>query len=398
MFPYQDPTGTDFLERLGALETYRSKLKLHYDVAANEPGTNFETLERFQQLKPEKQAEIATIPWEAFPVKQAGATDQRIDRDRLELQEEYVEWCLESPAGETQTITFCTEFPEYFEALADVSFQALEAGIQQIMPGANPTPQELLGLEHPPASLVGDGVVGPQTWTMLDRVSEIEDSSFDQPLLRRGARGHAVQRLQERLQLLSLINVVDGDFGPGTEAAVKAAQERYIGAGHLFREQLARNPWNDGSQGIHCMFQPFNKLTFLFKLVSQCCVPKAVNPRGMCEIVSPNCVPERNSDPLVCTTAQRQVQAGRHITLKDPVKIRILKLEGRWKLNGQTIDINDPNQNQGIWQVSRGEQRGVLRLVPGLELDSSSIRTGAQVARKLMVGVDVLVASASDFS
>lgn len=397
MFPYQDPTGTDLLERLGALEAYRSKLKRQYAVAANEPGTHFETLERFQQLKPGKQAQTATIPWEAFPIKQSGATDQRIDRDRLELQEEYVEWCLESPAGEPQTLTFTTEFPEYFEALADVSFQALMAGVQHIIPGANPTAQELLGVDVPPAPLGVDGVVGPQTWTMLDRVSEVEDRSFDQPVLRRGDRGRGVQRLQERLKLLGLVNAVDGDFGPMTEAAVKTAQSRYVGAGHLFRQQLERNPWNDGSRGIHCMFQPFNKLNFLFKLVSQCCVPKAVNPRGMCEIVSPNCVPERNSDPLVCTTAQRQVQAGQHITLKDPVKIRILKLEGRWTLNGQTININDPNQNQGIWQVSRGEQRGVLRLVPGLEVDSSSIRTGAQVARKLMVGADVLVASASDF-
>ena len=39
------------------------------------------------------------------------------------------------------------------------------------------------------------------------------------PLLRRGARGNAVQRLQERLEV-----TVDGDFGPATEAAVRAFQ------------------------------------------------------------------------------------------------------------------------------------------------------------------------------
>ncbi|NJN31335.1 MAG: peptidoglycan-binding protein [Synechococcales cyanobacterium RM1_1_8] len=320
-----------------------------------------------------------------------------MDRDRQDLQEEYVEWSLSPAAGPPSSLTFTTEFPEYFEALADVSFEALVAGLREIMPSANPTSQELLGVARAPGPLAVDGIVGGQTWAVLNRVAAMDDRPADQPVVRRGDRGRAVQRLQERLQSLDLLKLVDGDFGPITERAVVTAQQQYRGAGHLFRQQLNRNPWNDGSKGTFCMFQRFNRLNFLFRLVSQCCVPKPINPRAMCALVSPNCVPERNSDPMVCATAQRQVQAGRLISLRDPVGIRILELKGRWQLNGQAIEINNPAKNQGIWQVSRGGQRGVLRLLPGLTVDSATIRTGAQVARKVMVGVDVLVAEASSF-
>lgn len=44
------------------------------------------------------------------------------------------------------------------------------------------------------------------------------------PLLRRGAKGDAVRRLQQRLVASGARLAVDGDFGPGTEKAVRAFQ------------------------------------------------------------------------------------------------------------------------------------------------------------------------------
>jgi N-acetylmuramoyl-L-alanine amidase len=48
------------------------------------------------------------------------------------------------------------------------------------------------------------------------------------PILRLGMQGPAVTRLQERLQAIGAFSgAIDGVFGPATEAAVKAAQQRY---------------------------------------------------------------------------------------------------------------------------------------------------------------------------
>ena len=48
------------------------------------------------------------------------------------------------------------------------------------------------------------------------------------PILRRGAKGDAVYRLQQRLGTLGFLAIgPDGDFGELTEKAVKAAQQKY---------------------------------------------------------------------------------------------------------------------------------------------------------------------------
>ncbi len=48
------------------------------------------------------------------------------------------------------------------------------------------------------------------------------------PILRRGAKGDAVYRLQQRLGTLGFLTIgPDGDFGELTEKAVKAAQQKY---------------------------------------------------------------------------------------------------------------------------------------------------------------------------
>jgi peptidoglycan hydrolase-like protein with peptidoglycan-binding domain len=71
--------------------------------------------------------------------------------------------------------------------------------------------------------LTVDGIVGPQTWSKLPADPET-------PTLSRGATGTAVSALQKGLKDYSAQNSaadpgpIDGDFGPRTEAAVRAYQ------------------------------------------------------------------------------------------------------------------------------------------------------------------------------
>lgn len=60
------------------------------------------------------------------------------------------------------------------------------------------------------------------------RNPNIQYTSSGWPILRMGMQGSEVTKLQKLLQTLGFLNgSVDGDFGAGTEAAVKAAQVRY---------------------------------------------------------------------------------------------------------------------------------------------------------------------------
>jgi peptidoglycan hydrolase-like protein with peptidoglycan-binding domain len=72
------------------------------------------------------------------------------------------------------------------------------------------------------AGLTVDGVVGPMTWQALP-------ADPNTPLLARGASGSVVTALQKGLKKFSTPatdpGAVDGDFGPKTEAAVKAYQQ-----------------------------------------------------------------------------------------------------------------------------------------------------------------------------
>lgn len=55
-----------------------------------------------------------------------------------------------------------------------------------------------------------------------------QSTTVDLPILRVGMQGPAVTRLQERLRTLGfLTGTADGVFGPTTQAAVKAAQQRF---------------------------------------------------------------------------------------------------------------------------------------------------------------------------
>ena len=72
------------------------------------------------------------------------------------------------------------------------------------------------------AGLTVDGIVGPATWQALP-------ADPDTPVLSRGASGSVVTALQQGLKKYSTPatdpGLVDGDFGPKTEAAVKAYQQ-----------------------------------------------------------------------------------------------------------------------------------------------------------------------------
>jgi peptidoglycan hydrolase-like protein with peptidoglycan-binding domain len=72
------------------------------------------------------------------------------------------------------------------------------------------------------AKLTMDGIVGPLTWEKLD------DADKTDPTLRRGDERVAVRGLQRRLLDAGYGTgelEIDGEFGPQTEAAVKAFQE-----------------------------------------------------------------------------------------------------------------------------------------------------------------------------
>ncbi len=65
-----------------------------------------------------------------------------------------------------------------------------------------------------------DGVVGPKTWAAL------RSSTPTAPVLKKGSSGAAVKEAQLMLQKLGHYKLpLDGSFGPGTEAAVKAFQK-----------------------------------------------------------------------------------------------------------------------------------------------------------------------------
>ncbi len=155
MFAYIDPTGTDFLKQQGALDEYRAIVDGFYQNSARLPNSGFAVLDAFETL-PAGTSQINSVPWRAFPVT-ASAPFEEIDRDRFRWQDEYVEWWTErSETGAIARVTFTTEFPEYYQALARVSVEALMAGIQDAIPGASPTLEDLFGAEFDPRLANGE--------------------------------------------------------------------------------------------------------------------------------------------------------------------------------------------------------------------------------------------------
>lgn len=152
MFQYTDPAGTGVLAAQNALLNYQIELHGLYRQFAELPNSGFTMLEAFEALTGGAQATTAVVTWIAFP-RTAQASFEEIDADRLAHQDEYVEWQVEQdPAdGRLTTVTFTTQFLEYYEALAAAGEAALVAGIQDAYPAAQPTTIELFGTGFNPA-------------------------------------------------------------------------------------------------------------------------------------------------------------------------------------------------------------------------------------------------------
>ena len=92
-----------------------------------------------------------------------------------------------------------------------------------------PTPEALSSAETKPAEVkpaVSSGVTKPAAKSPEPKSAESVPSKY--PILRKGAKGEAVIRLQTRLRSIGLLQTpVDGDFGSATELAIKAAQQKY---------------------------------------------------------------------------------------------------------------------------------------------------------------------------
>jgi peptidoglycan hydrolase-like protein with peptidoglycan-binding domain len=85
------------------------------------------------------------------------------------------------------------------------------------------------------AGLAVDGIVGPNTWQALP-------ADPNTPVLSRGDSGSVVTALQKGLKKYSTPatdpGTVDGDFGPKTEAAIKAyQQDRGVAADGIVGDQ-----------------------------------------------------------------------------------------------------------------------------------------------------------------
>jgi hypothetical protein len=174
------------------------------------------------------------------------------------------------------------------------------------------------------------------------------------------------------------------NFNPDAASARTRAQR--------FVRHLERNPWNNGERGILCLTQGANTLVALFGLLGACGVPQSIDPALVCGSVGGACVPGRNSDPAVCRTAQELARGNRSFAPQDPCGIRILRLDpvGRWTVDGQVVDINDPAANRGLWAVTRNGRRGVFTFRGDVRLDGGKIQTGAQLSNQLIVGSSVI--------
>lgn len=150
MFAYTDPTGTGLLAASGAMLTYQGLVDTQYQRSGLLSGSGFATLEAFAQVAPGTAAAQTAIGWDAYPLSHGDETDADIDARRFTLQDEYVEWQVERGAGgAVARITFTTEFPEYYQALAAVGQAAVVDGIKALYPAAAPTAAELFGPAAP---------------------------------------------------------------------------------------------------------------------------------------------------------------------------------------------------------------------------------------------------------
>lgn len=151
MFTYADPVGRNFLRSARVKENFQRAMAGAYDSFARRSRSGFTWLEAFDNL-PRGQAVAKTVDWRAFPLS-VSATDEQIDQNRFSLQDEYIEWRVERRQGKVTRLTFTTEFPEYYEAFAQVGVSQLKQAVRDAIPNANPTTRDLFGTSPNPDQL-----------------------------------------------------------------------------------------------------------------------------------------------------------------------------------------------------------------------------------------------------
>jgi len=106
-----------------------------------------------------------------------------------------------------------------------------------------PKTEEAVKLFQEGVGLMGDGIVGPETWKQLP-------SDPNTPILQPGDSGPVVEALQKALKKMSSspgdafdLGPVDGIFGPRTETAVRAYQtERGVAVDGIVGDQTWWTP------------------------------------------------------------------------------------------------------------------------------------------------------------
>ena len=156
-FAFSDPTGLSLLEQEQALSIYRNDVGWAEQRAASVPGTAFVPQEHFGRARTaDGPPDLAKVPWLAYP-RLAHASHAEIDADRFRWQDEYAEWItLRDARGNLRSVTFTTEFPTYWSALAFAGEAALVHGIQAIYLDAQPTTAELFGHDFDPTMVTGE--------------------------------------------------------------------------------------------------------------------------------------------------------------------------------------------------------------------------------------------------
>lgn len=151
MFSYSDPVGTGLLAHTSSLQLYREKVHELYFSAASAQNSAFTLLEAFENVQ-SQDIITASIEWRAYP-RSVNQPDASIDADRINLQDEYVEWqVIRSSSGSISKIIFTTEFGQYYQTLAEANLDALVDAVRELYPSASPTSLDLLGVAQPPTS------------------------------------------------------------------------------------------------------------------------------------------------------------------------------------------------------------------------------------------------------
>jgi hypothetical protein len=211
MFQHSDPTGTGFLKKVAALSAYRELIQGTYRQFARRPASGFTLPDAFLEVTNNAQIQTATISWLAFP-KSVPSNAEEIDRNRFRDQDEYVEWRTDRNAQNRVTrVTFTTEFPEYYEALAATDPTALLAEMKAVTGSNAITIAEVFGPGFDPAAGTRDG----RASRLLQRAKQNPWNSSRSILF----LSHPSSTLGALFNLAAACGVPNTDIGPSDACA-----------------------------------------------------------------------------------------------------------------------------------------------------------------------------------